>query len=272
MTTTRHRLARSLAVPTLLLAALALVACGGNGDEDPAATPTATVAAATVEATPDFLVASPDDLDTYRYTVAVTLSPDALDTADAPMGLPLDENFTIEITGDVVNPDREHATTVVNLGFLTLSTETIRIGEDEWARQGRSAWQPATAGGGLSDFLGDADFSPTSIFQTGDGFSFEALTARLQEHEWEAEEVNGVQSRHYTFTEEEFYATFNADQEIVPADIVDASLTADLWIAEDLGVPVRMVIVGADADGAEVMRVEMDLSDINSDIEVDAPI
>lgn len=268
---------RWLALPALLVAAFALVACAGDdapeGDATAAATTEGTSAATATPTEAPFQLASPEELDGYRYAVVVTLSPEALETADAPAGLPLDDDFTIEITGEVLNPDREHSMTVVNLGFLSLNTETIRIGDDEWARQGRAAWQPATAESDLSSFLGDANFSPTSIFASGEGASsFNALSNRLADHEFEVETVNGVEARHYSFTQEEFYEIFQAEREMIPSEVQNSDLTAELWVAEEERVPVRMVILGVAEDGTEIMRVEMDVTDIDGDIEIEPPI
>src|SRR5690606_29279421 len=91
----------------------------------------------------EFAARSPEELDSYRYDVAVTVAAEALDTAEAPLGLELDGDLTLNITGAVVNPDREQLTTAIDIGFLTLSTETIRIGEEEWSRSGQAAWAPS---------------------------------------------------------------------------------------------------------------------------------
>ncbi len=267
---------RWLLMPALALATFALIACSGGEETDP--TPTGTTAAqvtpaaatATAESTPQFAAQSPQDLQSYRYRVNVTVAAEALDDSEAPTGLDLDGNLTLGLEGAVVNPDREHTSTAIDIGFLTLSTETVRVGDQEWTRAGQGAWSASTSGEG-AEALFDADFSPASIFTTSADFDYEALTARLEEHGWKDEEVNGVRARHYSFTEEEFYSTFETDEAVLPADI-DATFTADIWLAEDLGVPVRMLIVGVDGAGTEILRLEMDVTDINSQIAIDPPV
>lgn len=265
-------------LPSMALVGLAtgalLIACGGDSDSGGTATATSTTAgtASTTGASgsDDFAARSPESLDSYRYDVTVTLAAAALDTADAPSGLPLDSDFQIEIMGEVVNPGRERSETSIDLGFLAIATETIRIDGQEWNRQAGGAWEVGTPTGGADALIG-TDFSPSSIFTTDADFSYDDLTARLAAHSWRNEDVEGIATRHYTFTQDEFYEVFATDQRVLPDDM-DATFVADIWIAEELGVPVKMVIVGTASDGSEVMRLEMLLTDLNSEIAIEPPI
>lgn len=249
-------------------AAVALVACSGDdGGEEAEAD-----AEATETPSEGFMAAPPSSLASYAYQVSVAMSPEALDTSEAPAGLDLgDEDFTFDIVGEVVNPDREHATTTANLGFLSLTLEAIRVGEQEWTKQDDGDWQPSTAGDALGALLGETDFSPGSIFTTDEGYSFEDLTARLEAHGWEDEEVDGRPARHFTFTQEEFYQVFQTERQVLPPE-VDATIVADLWIAEDLGVPLKMTVIGTDSADAEVLNIEMTLTDLNGEFAIEPPI
>jgi hypothetical protein len=266
-------------LPAVGLAALltgALIACSGAGDSDsdtPTSTASATTAAegtATGDAGDGFASQSPDSLTSYRYSVQVTLAAAALDSSEAPSGLPLEGDFQIEIVGEVVNPGREHSETSIDLGFLAIATETIRIDGQEWNRQAGGTWEVGTSATGADSLIG-TDFSPASVFTTDNDFSYDELTARLSAHAWRDEDVEGVAARHYTFTQQEFYETFQTDQRVLPDDM-DATFVADMWLAEDLGVPIKMVIVGTASDGTEVMRLELVLTDLNGDIAIEPPI
>jgi hypothetical protein len=260
---------RAIALPLGLgLVSLGLVACSGDdGDAGPTSAPTDEVTAPA-----KFMAAPPASLDSYAYAVSITISPDAIDSSEAPAGLNLgDDNFTFQIDGTVVNPDREHSTTVANLGFLSLTLESIQIGMDEWTKQDDGGWQPSTAGDPLAVMLGDTDFSPGAIFTADEGYSFEDLTARLEAHGYEEDEVDGRAARHFTFTDEEFYAVFQTDREVLPAEL-NATMTADLWIAEDLGVPLKMEIVGADVSGTQILQIDMALTDLNGAFTIEPPV
>lgn len=270
MTSLRTSLGRLLLLPVLALGAVALVACGDSeGDSTATATGTLTPTGESDGSEEPFLARSPSDLDSYRYRVDVSVASEALDSAEAPTGLDLEGDLTFNVEGAVVNPDREQTATSIDLGILTLSTETIRIGEEEWTRAGQGAWTTTTPAADGGDIL-DVDISPDSLFTSSEDFDYEALTARLEEHGWEDEEANGYAARHFTFTQEEFYEVFETDEAVLPADI-DATFVADVWMATEFGVPVRMLIVGTDGGGTEILRLEMNLRDINTEIAIDPP-
>lgn len=270
----RRRWQRLASMAVVGLLGATLIACD-SGDSAPATTATATAtvgASSTAEgnAASDFAAQSPESLDAYRYDVTVTLAAAALDTSQAPAGLPLDGDFRIEMTGEVVNPGRERSETSIDLGFLAIATETIRIDGQEWTRQSGGTWEAGTSAGGADALIG-TNFSPASIFTTDADFSYDELTARLETHSWLDEDVEGIATRHYTFTQEEFYEVFATDQRVLPEDI-DATFSTDIWISKEFGVPVKLVIIGTASDGTEVMRLEMLLTDLNGEIAIEPPI
>ncbi|MCK9487510.1 MAG: hypothetical protein M0R73_12575 [Dehalococcoidia bacterium] len=271
MTSAPHRLRRWLLLPALGVAALALVACNG---EDAGGTPgsgsTGTTTATEAATKAPFLARSPSDLASYRYRVDVTVAAAALQDGDAPADLPIEGDLSFNVDGAVVNPDREQTATSIDLGILTLTTETIRIGDQEWTRAGEGAWSPSTPSTGGDDLL-DVDISPAALFTSSEDFDYEALTERLEEQEWQEEEANGLPTRHYTFTEEEFYRVFQTEDAILPPDI-DATFLADIWLARERGVPVRLLILGTDGSGTEILRLEMNMMDLDAEILIEPPV
>lgn len=270
MTSTRTMLQRWLPLAALAVAAVALVACGGDdADGTPAGRADGGTATATSEGQGDaFRARSPNDLDSYRYRVDVTVDAAALDSADA--GLPIEGDLSFNVEGAVVNPDREQTATSIDLGLLTLTTETIRVGADEWTRAGQGAWSTSTPSNSAGGDLLAVDISPAALFAASGNFDYHALTQRLDEHEWQEEQVNGVSARRYTFTEQQFYEVFQTEDAILPADI-DATFVADIWFAQDRGVPVRLIISGTDGAGDEILRLEMNLTDMDTDIAIAPP-
>jgi len=275
---TLSELRRWLAWPPLAIVALAvvtfaLVACSGGDDDE---TPSGSNGGATVEATTgsnggnggDRLhLSSPDSLQSYRYAMTMTMSAAAM-ADDAPDGLPLDGDFTIEVTGEVINPDRERTTTAMDLGFIAINAETVRIGDREWVRMSGGAWEETVPGGG--DMFG-LELTPDTFFGTDDDFTTDELVGRLEALGSTDETVNGIAARRFTFTGEEFADIFESSDFELPADL-DGAITVDLWIARELGIPVQMILVGLDTAGAEILRLELRITDLNATFEIEPPI
>lgn len=267
-------LRRAILLPLLALLALGLVACGDEPEgADSTATPgtqapgTAAPGGGDVPATPPadaFRVASPDSLTSYRYEIEVKILPEALDQGAAPAGLNLEGiEFVITGSGEVVNPDRERSKIVANLGFASLDIETITVGEDQWTRQPNGSWVRGSAVAGGGGVLGGADFSPSNIFPSATDFSFEDLSARLETVDFERVEVNGVTARHYVLTEAQFVELFHTEDSIIPDTVADTEMTAEVWFDEASGVPVRLLVVAVNAEGKEVLRLTLDLTDLD---------
>lgn len=263
-----------------LVAALALVAgaCGSDDDDDapdggtPAAgaTPTAT-ATATPTPEPTIQARTFEALDSYRYEVVMTLAGD-LFSEDLPPGLDLGgTEMELTVSGVRVNPDREHTHTVASLGFLSFTVEAITIGDEQWTRESGRAWSQSSADlpGGVP---GDLDVRPGNVF--GDDWSdedVERLQALFDAHPYETETVNGLVARHYTFTAEEFAALFEGDDALLQ-QTEDLELSFDLWVSEEFGVPVRLLMVALTEEGAEAIRLTMDITDVNdSSLSVEPP-
>lgn len=258
-----RRLAHAF-LATALLAGLLTLGCSGDGDDEGSSTAEATE---TPTPTETLEAASPADLTSYRYSVDVSLLLSILDTSEAPEGLPLDAPVRITIDGERVNPDREHASTTADLGFLQVETETIVVGDRRWLREGNGAWKEGAASG-LESFAG-LDFRPSVLFADDEG-QYDAVAQQLEEYEWVEEDVDGIPARRFTLDEDEFFRLFQQDN-VLPVE-VDATLTADIWLARDLGTPVRLLVVGTDEAGDEVVRLELSLRDLNAeDIAVEAP-
>lgn len=251
----------------LLPLAVITAACGGDdndGDGGGGGAPERQVAAPTLE--------SPAALASYRYQMTIDLSGSAASGLDgAPAGLSLDLELSMELSGSVIAPDREQSKMTVDLGFLTLEVETIRIGDRVWTRESGGEWElQSTADAGLLD-LG-FELSPTDFF--GDdvtGAGLDAMRAVLADLGGTQETVNGVEAVRYDLSADQFAQAF-PDGDGAPPDA-----TTSIWIARDSGVPVRLVleatIEGEDGDAGESgMRLELNLTDLNSDdIRIEPP-
>ncbi|MDA1010438.1 MAG: hypothetical protein DWG80_05705 [Chloroflexi bacterium] len=250
-----------------MAAAIGAIAAGllaGCSDSD---APADTDASTTPTAAPVVLVASPSSLASYRYEVTVTALLGAL-SAEAPEALST-QTATITVEGSRLNPDREQSRSLVEIGPLSVEVETIRIGEQQWVREGTRPWTESVGGG--MDVLGGADFRPAALFAE-DPAEYVALGERLAGYPSSEVMLEGIPARHFTFTEEEFFAVFQNQGDIVPPS-VDATLSAEVWLSRELGTPIRLVVVGTATDESEVIRLEMDILDLNDPaIEVEPPI
>lgn len=264
MPSATHR--RVLATIATLCATLALVACSSGADNE--ATPVATAAA------DGFRVTRLDDLSGYRFNVKVTLDPEGLDASNIPPGLlQPGQTFGLTLTGAALAPDREHSITTFALGDLSLAMESIRVGGRMWTREGDGPWRESAATDAASPLVAEFEYRPSAIFRAGPDYSLDDLTARLGTLTHRIERVNGHEARRYTMTPDQFREVFQSDQQVLPPEAgPDATFVADLWFAEALGTPLRMVISGTNGAGREILRLEMDMTDLNApDIAIEPP-
>ena len=251
----------------LVLVVLSIVAvglAGSRGDgEGSAPTPNPTGAPTQLIA-----AASPQDLQSYRYSVSLLLQPSAL--PGTPPDWPADQELHVAVQGEWVHPDREHTVSSVDLGIGTaVQTESIRIGDQSWMRVGSGPWREA-AGDPLQGVAG-LDFSPAALF-ADDSAAYGVIAQRLAEHPWTEETVQGIATRRFSFTEAEFYEIFEGQQDLLPVE-VDAEITAELWLSVELGVPVSVVLRGRSAAGVEILVLQLDLWDLNAEeIAVEPPL
>jgi hypothetical protein len=260
-----------------LMAALLLAACGGDA-EPPAAdasptapalvTPTAT---ATPTPTPTPSVTSPATLNAYRYAILLRLSGAALEQGQAPPGLDLeDATFEITLDGEVVNPDRHRTLVKASLGFIELGLERVQIGGQVWTREAEGEWRQVTAG--ANDLLGgDFDVNPNTLFGA-DAESVASLGLQLDQLPSTVEMVNDISARRYDFTAEDFRRVFSASPDLLPLEDGENETTATLWVAEDSGVPVRLLLTARSADGEPAFELELNLRDLeDASISIEPP-
>lgn len=223
------------------------------------------------EATPEpsdalFRVRPLSELSGYRFTVDIEMLPEALARADdLPAGL-LEPGDTanLHVDGRYLAPDREQSVTSFSLGDLVLTMESIRVGERRWSRDGEGPWREGSASE-VNPLLSSRQYHPATIFAVDDDFSLEALSERLDAYPYTVEVVNGYTARYYAMTSEEFEIVFQTGRQILPPEAgPDATWVADIWIAEEQGTPVRLRLTGHNAQGQEILRVDMDMSDLGA--------
>lgn len=258
-----HALPLAAALAAVALLAALLGACTGDEPDTASTTPGTTAA----EPEPDILVTSPASLHSYRYEVTVEAIFEAL-SAEAPEAL-AGQAVTLTVQGERINPDQERTISSGGIGPITFEAEIVRIGSQQWVREGTRPWTESAAGG--MDVLVGVDFRPAALF-VDDPDEYAALSRRLADYTSTRETLDGIVTRHFTFTEDEFFEVFQGQGDIVPPD-VEAELAADIWLSEELGAPVRLLVTGSASDGTEVLRLQLDIRDLNDEtIEISPPI
>jgi hypothetical protein len=267
--------ARLAALGLLLPLVLVFAACSEDTDAAAPATPEATAAPAeTAVATPapeetpppdpTPVVTAYDALTSYRYEVSMLIATDAFGVDDLPdLGLD-DMNMELRVQGTRINPDREHAQIVANLGsFISVEVESITIGDQQWTREPGGAWRrtSATLPGGIP---GDLDVRPGAIFGHADWDQDEIarLQSLFEAYPYELDELRGIPARHYHFTAEEF-AEFFEGSDLFTSDDDALDVSFQLWVSEEHGVPVAMVILGTTAEGVEALRFHLEMFDLD---------
>lgn len=283
------RRAAPAALACVLAAAVLLSGCGSHHADVPAAP------VSSFTPTPTQVVASPAALKSYRYAITLTVAAGALNdvtgangqsrtahdrqatpTAAAgsaatatPTATP--QPFKIDITGEVVNPNRQRSETKASLGFIQLTVDRVEIGTQAWTREAGGAWQQATPGASSPASLGtNVDISPARLFAQN-GLTFAALNRELGSLPSTQDSVNGVQARRYDLTAEEFHRIFSSAQGLLPGDTQPVQTTGSVWIANATKVPVRLRLNSTSPDGKPAFQMDMTLSDLNGSLSIQPP-
>jgi len=259
-----------LLAAALMAGVLLLVACGEEeeeaADETPAAAETAAPAdAETEEAVVDeeeeeaeFAPSALEDLDSYRYKVEMSIEGTGEDIEGLEGALGMSEE------GAFVAPDSYQSKCSFDLGPLSMEEEVISIAGETWVSSDGASFEE-----GEPTFC-TGEFMPGEI---AGGLSPEDIRGL----KGEKEEVNGVNAVHYSLDKAEFeellalaLALGGEDVEGLPED-VDVSI--DLWLAEDEGWPVKTIFeLSGEQDGQEFsFKLEANVTDVNSDIQIEAP-
>jgi hypothetical protein len=258
------RLTRPKRLPALLLAGTAMLgllaaACGG-GDGDADATPAP--------------IASPGDLQSFRF--ALTMEIGGMGAPTGSPGVTTDTSFNVDASGSFVAPDRAQAAVSADLGFIQVDLETIGIGDQTWTREPGGEW---TLGGGAADELGLGDLgNPADILAAEeDEEAFRELQTLLDRLEGERESVNGVNAMRYNLTQADL-EELSQDPELASMfegfeELGDTKLDMSMWFDIATGVPVKVEMSGTSTEeGVEgTVRLEFNLTDLNSDIEIEPP-
>ena len=250
-----RRIAPRIALAGVLLLAVALVGCNA-GSPKASATPAA------------FKVISLDALKSYRFASDILVSSEALDPQMAQTLLQ-GGTFRIKASGARVNPDRQQSNLDADLGFLKVNLETISIGNEQWSKEPQGQWRKGVAG--AAALLATSDFSPQGLFSGAAGPTSEQLTQRLQGRTFTKDTASGVVARRYVLDRKAFEEVFGT-QSAVPESAADVQTQADVWFAEQQGVLLRVLITGKNAQQKEVLKVDVQVSDIDSGGEIKAPI
>jgi hypothetical protein len=224
-------------------------------------------------------LASPDDLESFRFELIaeITGAGDLLgDDSAGASGLSVDFDATLEASGAVVAPDRTQAQIKADLGFISLDIESITIGDRSWSREPGADWVEAGAGNGVSD-LG-FDLAPTDLFGSTDDADLADLRDILAERAGSREDVNGVDAVRYELTLDDIREQIESNPDLGSVTDLEGlgDLTLAMWLERESGIPVRLLLEATgspeDGSGEAVIRLEMNLTDLNSDsIEIEAP-
>lgn len=246
--------------------ALALTACGGSKKAEPTATagsgggsgsPAATATTASgggATATPGggaAQVGKLADLNSYRYTIKIDGAGGLLGA-----GVPGAANAALEMKGAYVKPDRGEYT--ITIGGQVLTTTTT-IARQQWAAFAGITAPPTTLTNPThSDYSLLADFWDDTL-NIGD---FTCASGR--------ETVNGVSTRKCTAKEAFAREALGGIDQLTLGTVSRAS--AEVWISDN-GYPVKSLVeIGGTSSGTSyTMKVEVNVTDINSNITINQP-
>jgi len=244
---------QALAVGALSLSIL-LSACGGGGDQtakEAAATPTPGR-----QAIP---IASLAELKSFRYSITMHIEIPGLEDELLPGFAALLSD--VEIRGASVAPDKSEMQ--MTLGESGQVMGAVVIGERTWFSSGEE-WTETPNGAPDVSLL-----SPEKV--SGSVIDEEVFAGA----EPTKEKMNGVDALHYTANQSGLGSLRELLGVAEPENDVPVETKMDLWLTEDGGYPVRMVIDagGTDTEGEEVsVQLEMNVTDLNDPgIEIEPP-
>jgi hypothetical protein len=244
---------RALAVGALSLSIL-LSACGGGEEQtakEAAETPTSGG-----QAIP---IASLAELKSFRYSITMHIEIPGLEDELLP-GL-ADFLSDVEIRGASVAPDKSEMQMVLGKAGKTMGA--VVIGDKTWFSSGEE-WTE-TPNGALDVSLLSPDTVSSSVINQ------EAFAGT----EPAKEAISGVDTLHYTATQSGLGSLADLLGVAEPENDVPVETKTDLWLTEDGGYPVRVVIDarGTDAEGREVsVQLELNVTDLNDPgIEIEPP-
>ncbi|MCH7811903.1 MAG: hypothetical protein IH958_04660 [Chloroflexi bacterium] len=241
---------RGLAAAASIVLGLLIAACGGGGAPQRPTPPVVTATAESFGAIP---------LDRFHYVVTLTMREEA--------GKP--GVVIVSTAGDFESPDRHAFTHNVRLGQTDLPRSAVIIGEEVWYRLGDLEWRETTLGDpDVSDLLADSFTTVRSDFLGGPAFAkVRESVRRLTPIQ---ESANGVAASHYqvSATGRAFFAALLEQEELLRS--LD-DITWDLWLADDGGWPVRLLVTATvpngipslDLEGAVEWELRIDVSQPN---------
>lgn len=274
-----------------ILAVVSLAACGGGGEKEkegtpaaagtptvtgegtPAAaatptvseaeTPTATSTLSEEALTPGSLTS----LNSYRYTVNMEMQGLGSLLGDQMAAIPgvdptaLAGGVKMQVSGAFVAPDKAES----HMSITGVDNELVLvvIGNQQWVQLGDLAIGPMEATGDVSEL----DFASMMWGQ----FSQEAggLTCTNEKKET----VNDIPTKYCGIDKASFAqlsSLFGGTEQMGNVD----EMSLDMWLAEDGGWPVRLRVhvAGTNDTGQDFdAKLDMDLTDVNGDIEINPP-
>jgi len=204
-------------------------------------------------------VASLADLDSFRYSMEMHIGMPGLKDELLPGFAALLSD--VEIYGAVVAPDKSEMQ--MTLGESGRTMGAVVIGERTWFSSGEE-WTETPNGAPDVSLLSPDKLSGSIIDEQAFAGS-----------EPVREKLNGVDSLHYSQTQNGLGSLSELLGVGEPQDDVPVETQMDLWLTEDGGHPIRLVIdaSGRDEEGQEVsIQLEMNVTDLNDPgIEIKPP-
>ena len=244
---------RALAVGALSLSIL-LSACGGGEDQ--------TAKEAGETPTPDgqaIPIASLAELKSFRYSITMHIEIPGLEDQLLPGFAALLSD--VEIRGASVAPDKSEMQ--MTLGESGQVMGAVAIGERTWFSSVEE-WTETPNGAPDVSLLSPENVSGSVI----DEKAFAGAKPAK-------EKMNGVDALHYTADQSGLGSLADLLGVAEPENDVPVETRMDLWLTEDGGYPVRVLIDarGTDAEGREMsVQLELNVTDLNDPgIEIEPP-
>ena len=199
------------------------------------------------------------NLNSFRYTLAA----EASNLIGAPAGAAgeVPPPITVAVDGEVAAADRQRSKMSLSLGFGTLDSDRVQVGDRTWTRDGTGAWAEertnpevnATRSLGLG-------LDPAVLVGSA---AQERLKATLKGVSSTPERVNGLDAARYTLSAAQVRILLGAREGTSAASLAGITDTWSFWVTRDRWLPVRLLADARVEQGGHI-RLELTLMDHNA--------
>lgn len=173
---------------------------------------------------------------------------------------------TLSVHGDVAAADRQRAASHLVLSFGAIDSERVQVGARIWTRDGTGPWIEEAPGSQASATRAvGIDFDPGVLVGSD---ARQRLQRTLTGVPSVTERLDGVEVAKYSLSSAQVRTLLGASESDSSGGVAGIAERWSFWVTKDRWLPVRLQ---SDSTAGGRVRLELTVSDHNSDIAIEAP-